>query len=207
MQRRIGLTGGIATGKTTVSNYLAQHHKIPVLDADVFAREAVMVGSPILAAIATRYGSDILQADGSLDRSQLGQVVFTNESERRWLEAQIHPYVRDRFQQSLAEYPEDATIVCAIPLLFEAELTHLVSEIWVVACGATQQLARLQARNHLDVTAAQQRIDAQMSLTEKCARADVVLDNSRTLPALYEQVDAQISPSALAYSSKKSSLN
>ena len=91
--RRIGLTGGIASGKSTVSRYLEERYGLPVLDADIYARQAVVVGSPILWALRDRYGAAVLQADGSLDRRQLGQIVFNDLEERRWLERQIHPFV------------------------------------------------------------------------------------------------------------------
>ena len=90
-QRIIGLTGGIATGKSTVSDYLQKKHRLPVLDADDYARRAVEPGSPILEAVANRFGAAILRPDGRLDRSRLGEVVFSHPAERQWLEQQIHP--------------------------------------------------------------------------------------------------------------------
>lgn len=189
MQRRIGLTGGIATGKSTVSDYLAERHHLPVLDADVFARQAVASGSGILEAIAARYGNGILQADGSLNRPKLGQIIFGDATEKVWVETQIHPYVRDRFAQELALLPSTATVVLSIPLLFEAKLTEIVTEIWVVHCAADQQRERLMARNSLTVAQAQQRIESQLPLAQKCAAADVVLDNSGSHDRLYKQID------------------
>ncbi|NJN22177.1 MAG: dephospho-CoA kinase, partial [Leptolyngbya sp. RL_3_1] len=133
-QRIIGLTGGIATGKSTVSDYLAQHHGLPVLDADIYAREAVASGTDILAAIAQRYGSRVLKPDGTLDRPVLGQIIFTDPTEKTWIEQQIHPFVRQRFAEHMAELADSVVVVQAIPLLFEANLTEQVTEIWVVAC-------------------------------------------------------------------------
>ena len=188
-RRIIGLTGGIATGKTTVAKHLSQVHRLPVLDADVYAREAVQLGSPILRAIADRYGADILLPDGGLNRQRLGDIVFQDAAEKRWLEQQIHPYVRDRFAQAMQDFVEDQTVVQAIPLLFEAGLTDQVTEIWAVACPEDQQLARLMQRNGLSLEQAQARIRSQMPLAEKTARADVVLDNSGEVSALLAQVD------------------
>lgn len=188
-QRRIGLTGGIGTGKSTVARYLAERYGLPVLDADVYAREAVAAGSPILGAIAARYGPGAQLEDGSLDRRRIGEIVFHDPAERRWLEQQIHPYVRQRFHQALEALPEDATVVLAIPLLFEAGLTGLVSEIWVVACPLAEQVARLKARDRLSDSQIVARIASQMDLAQKVAQADVVLDNSQTPEALYAQVD------------------
>ena len=198
--RIIGLTGGIGTGKTTVSHYLATAYQLPVLDADIYAREAVQLGSPVLKAIAQRYGCDILLPDGSLNRRQLGQIVFSSPLERRWLEQQIHPYVRDRLVEAINELSlgntparsPDSTVVLVVPLLFEAGMTNLVTEIWVVRCCEQQQLQRLMQRDRLTLEQAQARIDSQLPIEEKAARADVVLDNSSTPDALLKQVDAAL---------------
>jgi dephospho-CoA kinase len=190
-QRIIGLTGGIATGKSTVSAYLAAHHGLPVLDADVYARQAVAVGSPILGAISHRYGTTLLNPDGSLNRQQLGEIVFHNVAEKQWLESQIHPYVRTCFASAMEQLP-DQTVVQTIPLLFEANLTDQVTEIWVVTCDPSQQLDRLMQRNHLTHEQAQARIASQMPLAQKVAQADVVLNNSGDRASLFQQVDAAL---------------
>lgn len=188
----LGLTGGIATGKSTVATYLTERYGWPVLDADLYARQAVAVGSAGLAAIATRYGADILQPDGQLNRRRLGEIIFQDPQEKTWLEQQIHPFVRQRFDQESQGYPPQQPLVYAIPLLFEAQLTGLVSTIWVVACDPDQQQQRLIQRDHLSPTQAQQRIDSQMPLADKCDQADVVLDNSCDRNALYRQIDHHI---------------
>ncbi|MDJ0736961.1 MAG: dephospho-CoA kinase [Nostocaceae cyanobacterium] len=191
-KRIIGLTGGIATGKTTVANYLAEHYNIPILDADIYAREAVAVGSPILDAIAHRYGKQILLADGSLNRQQLGEIIFNNPEERHYIESLIHPYVGDRFRAEIA-LSSVTTLVLVVPLLFEAGMSDLVTEIWVVTCGEQQQLERLIQRNNLTLEQAKARIQSQMPLAEKVARADVVLDNTFNIKELFKQVDMAIS--------------
>lgn len=190
-RRLIGLTGGIGTGKSTVSHYLATAYQLPVLDADIYAREAVQLGSPVLGAIAERYGSNILLPDGTLNRSNLGQIVFSNPSERRWLEQQIHPYVRERMLEVIYELPIQ-TVILVVPLLFEVGMTDLVTEIWVVRCSKQQQLERLMLRNQLTLEQAQARIHSQLPIEEKVARADIVLDNSFTLEHLLKQVDLAI---------------
>lgn len=190
MTRIIGLTGGIATGKSTVSNYLADYYQLRILDADIYAREAVTVGSPILEKIFQRYGQTVKQPDGSLHRTALGDIIFQHHQEKQWLESQIHPYVRSRFFTALQDNPDPTSpVVCVIPLLIEANLIDLVTEIWVVTCNFTQQLERLQKRNHLSQAQAQARIQSQMPLTEKVKFADVVLDNSLDLATLQQQVD------------------
>ncbi|MEQ9668245.1 dephospho-CoA kinase [Coleofasciculus sp. G2-EDA-02] len=188
LKRIIGLTGGIGTGKTTVSNYFADTYQLPILDADIYAREAVQPGSPILNRIITRYGSDVQLPDGTLNRKRLGEIVFPNPGERQWLEQQIHPYVRDRIKSQL-NTSESPTVVLVIPLLFEANMTDLVTEIWVVSCPQEQQIQRIRERDRLSVEQAQSRLDSQLPLAEKVARADVVLDNSYTRDSLLQQVD------------------
>lgn len=188
MKRIIGLTGGIGTGKTTISNYLAQHHQLPVLDADIYAREAVQPGSPILSEIFERYGVAVKLPDATLNRKGLGDIIFNHPDEKQWLEQQIHPYVRDRIQSELDTIIAP-TLVLVIPLLFEAEMTDLVTEIWVVSCSPEQQLQRMMERDQLSLEQAQARINNQLPLEEKMARADVVLNNSSTLEALLQQVD------------------
>lgn len=195
--RLIGLTGGIGTGKTTVSNYLAKVYGLPILDADLLAREAVQPGSPVWKSIVTHYGDLILLEDGTLNRQKLGDIVFSNVEERRWLEAQIHPDVRQRLLEGIqhlmrGEGREDRgliTVVLAVPLLFEANFTDLCTEIWVVYCEPEQQLERVSGRGNISLAQAQARIESQLPLLEKCRQADVVLDNSSTLEVLYQQVD------------------
>jgi dephospho-CoA kinase len=187
--RLIGLTGGIGTGKSTVTDYLHRRYNFPILDADIYARDAVAIGAPILSAIAERYGADLLRSDGTLDRPRLGTIVFSQPHERRWLESQIHPYVRECFAREISHLTANATAVLAIPLLFEAKLTALTSEIWVVSCDRHTQLQRIMTRDRLDRSAAALRIDSQMPLDDKIALADVHLDNSTNIADLEAQID------------------
>jgi dephospho-CoA kinase len=187
--RLIGLTGGIATGKSTVANYLANTYNLPILDADIYARDAVSIGSPILSQIAERYGkAEILLADGNLNRAKLGEIIFNQPKERIWIENIIHPYVRNCFLNTINE-SSATTLVLVIPLLFEAGLENLVSEIWVVYCSEEQQKQRLIERNNLTNEQAAARINSQLSLSEKISRGNVVLDNSTTLESLLQQID------------------
>ena len=187
LKRTIGLTGGIGTGKTTVANYLA-HRQLPILDADIYAREAVQEGSPILDEIFERYGVAVKLPDGTLNRKGLGEIIFRYPVEKQWVEQQIHPYVRDRIVAELNTL-EVSTIVLVVPLLFEANMTDLVTEIWVVSCLPQQQLQRIIERDRISEEQAQIRINNQLPLQDKVTRADVVLDNSSTPDALLEQVD------------------
>lgn len=188
-QRRIGLTGGIATGKTTVSNYLAQAYQLPILDADIYAKDAVQLGSPVYSQIVERY-NNIQLADGTLNRQRLGEIIFGDTHERQWLEQQIHPYVRSRFQSELKILIAAPTVILVIPLLFEAGMTDLVTEIWVVSCSSEQQIRRLQTRDSLTRQQALARINSQMPLKEKVAKAGIILENSDSKPEiLLQQID------------------
>lgn len=191
MKRIIGLTGGIATGKSTVANYLASTYKLPIFDADVYSREAVAPNSPILKTIQQRYGEQILLDDGNLNRQKLGEIIFSNSQERRWVESLIHPYVRHRFLEHIHN-TSAITLILVVPLLFEAKMINLVTEIWVVSCSEQQQLQRLMHRNNLTLEEAQTRINSQMPIAQKIACADVVLDNSSTVKELLQQIDKAI---------------
>jgi dephospho-CoA kinase len=188
LRRIVGLTGGIATGKSTVASYLAGLG-VPILDADVYARQAVQPGFQVLNLIAQRYGLAVVSSDGQLNRKALAEIVFSNQSERLWLEAQIHPYVRDRLQTELQFLLHTPVVVMVVPLLFEAQMTDLVTEIWVVACPQSVQLQRLITRDSLTLDQAKSRTDSQLPLSEKIAQADVVLDNSSSRAVLLQQVD------------------
>ncbi|MEM7714764.1 MAG: dephospho-CoA kinase [Cyanobacteria bacterium P01_A01_bin.68] len=191
MKRVIGLTGGIATGKTTVADYLADAYNLPILDADIYAREAVAPNSPLLQQIVKRYGEKILLADGSLNREQLGEIIFNDQQERLWVDNLIHPYVGDRIFAGIKETSAE-TLIAVVPLLFEAEMTDLVTEIWVVTCSPKQQLNRLIERNQLTLEQAQARISSQMALNEKAKKADIVLNNNSVVEELLQQVDIAI---------------
>ena len=180
-QRRIGLTGGIATGKSTVGRLL-EAEGLPVLDADHYAREVLAPGSPGAAAVLQRFG-DTVRADGTgrewptVNRGALGSIVFSDPSEKRWLEELVHPLVRQRFDQALAELVAEPTVVLMIPLLFEAGLEGICSEIWLVDCDEAQQLERLMQRDGLNAVEAEARINAQWPLAKKRPLSDVLIDN------------------------------
>lgn len=185
-QRIIGLTGGISTGKSTVANYLASSYDYPILDADIYARDALT--PKLMGILHDRYGSKILMGDRTLDRAKLGEIVFNNLEERTWLESQIHPYVRARLKLE-AELHSPMPLVMVVPLLFEAGMQDLVTETWVVTCSQELEIERLMHRDRLDIDAAKLRIASQMSIYEKMAIADFRIDNSTTLAELYHQVD------------------
>jgi dephospho-CoA kinase len=190
-QRRIGLTGGIATGKSSVGRLLVAQG-LPVLDADAFAREALGAGSAGAQAVLTRYGASVRQAAAGsaaaeaavIDRAALGRIVFADPAERQWLEQLVHPLVRQRFQAELERLAAEPIVVMMIPLLFEADLEGLCSEVWLVDCDEAQQLERLMARDQLSETEARARINAQWPLERKRELADRRIDNRNGPDAL-----------------------
>ncbi len=193
MQRRIGLTGGIASGKSTVGRLLEQRGW-PVLDADRFARDALAPNSASTCAVVARYGTVVGDAS-ELNRSELGQIVFNNPVEREWLEQLVHPLVRQRFFHELQRLQNAPVVVLMVPLLFEAGLETLCSEVWLVDCEPQQQLNRLLRRNGLSEIEAQARLDAQWPLEQKRPLADVVINNRGSTDALIDQVNRYAPPS------------
>jgi len=187
----LGVTGGIASGKSTVVALLADLGA-QVVSADQLSRDLVEPGKPALAALVTRFGETILNSDGTLDRKGLGERVFADPEARRDLEAILHPAIaklsRQRLQQAVDQVGPDGLVVYEAPLLYEAGAEDRVDRVLTVTVAEDVQLQRLTKRDQCDVTAAQQRIDAQMPQEEKARRADYVLDNSADLPALKSKV-------------------
>lgn len=187
---RIGLTGSIACGKSTVSRMLAERGA-RIIDADVLAREVVRPGEAAWSLIVDYFGQDILLSDRQIDRTKLGQIVFTDEEARRVLNGIVHPAVRSRMRELADEAEQEGVrlIVLDIPLLYESKLEHMVDQVVVVSCTEEQQLARLLARNGFSDEDARSRIASQMPIAEKVARAHHVIDNSGTLIETERQVD------------------
>lgn len=184
----IGLTGGIASGKSSVADLLAARGAI-VIDADLLAREVVEPGTPGLAAVVDRFGAGVLSPDGSLDRPALGRVVFADPRARRDLEAIIHPAVRSRAAALTAAAGDDAVVVQMIPLLVETGQEDSFDLVVVVDIPAETQLARVQARDGLGEDEALARMGAQASREARLAAADVVITNDGTLADLEAQVE------------------
>ena len=193
MQRRIGLTGGIASGKSSVGRLL-EARGWPVLDADQYAREALAPNTSAAKSVAQRFGAAVGSA-ADLDRKALGRIVFRDAEERRWLETLVHPHVRDRFQQELERHSQAPVVVLMIPLLFETGLETLCSEVWLVDCEPHQQLERLMRRSGLNEADAQARLAAQWPLSRKRPLADRVIDNRGSADALEAAVNRCDPPS------------
>ncbi|MCT2194079.1 dephospho-CoA kinase [Paenibacillus sp. MB22_1] len=187
----IGLTGGIATGKSTVSRLLAERGAA-IIDADVIAREIMEPGHPVLAAVSERFGPGVLHPDGTLNRKKLGEIVFSNPEERKALEALTHPAIRAEMKRRMEELEAadpHRLVVADIPLLYESGLDPLYDQIMVVYVPREVQLTRLMLRDGLSKEAAEQRISAQMDIEIKKERADILIDNSGGLEETKRQID------------------
>lgn len=186
----IGLTGGIASGKSTVSRILERLGAV-VIDADQLAREAVMPGVPAHRAIVDTFGGGVLLPDGTIDRKALGSIIFADFSARKRLEAIMHPAIRALAEQRLAELRRSGAPVAVYmaALLVEAGATDRVDEVWVVYVDRETQVRRVMARDGLSRSEAEQRLAAQMSMEEKAARGQVVIDNNGTPEELERRVE------------------
>ena len=187
--QRLALTGGIGTGKSHVAARL-RAHGIPVVDADVLAREAVAPGSPGLAAVVARFGPHLLRSDGSLDRAGLAAIVFRDAEARRDLEALVHPIVRRLTDAFFDALPTDTPwAVAEIPLLYETGRDRDFDGVIVAACSPDAQLARVMARDGVASDEVARRMAAQWPIGDKRARADYVISTEGTLADTDAQVD------------------
>jgi dephospho-CoA kinase len=187
--RVIGLTGGIASGKSTVAEILAGLG-VPVIDADQLARAVVAPGEAALAAIVAAFGEEVINPDGSLNRTALGAIVFADPAARKRLEAITHPAIARLAEARLAELRQQGASVAIYlaPLLIEAGVTRRVDEIWVVYADRETQLGRLMARDGSTREQAERRLAAQMPMEEKAKQGRVVIDNRGSREELERRV-------------------
>ncbi|HHW7943462.1 TPA: dephospho-CoA kinase [Staphylococcus aureus] len=177
MPKVIGLTGGIASGKSTVSELLSVFG-FKVVDADKAAREAVKKGSKGLAQVREVFGDEAIDENGEMNRRYMGDLVFNHPGKRLELNAIIHPIVRDIMEEEKQEYLKQGyNVIMDIPLLFENELENTVDEVWVVYTSESIQMDRLMQRNNLSLEDAKARVYSQISIDKKSRMADHVIDN------------------------------
>ena len=178
---KIGLTGGIASGKSTVLTYF-KDKGIPYIDADIVAREVVEPGTEGLKAIVDTFGSHVLHDDGTLNREALGAIVFHNEEKRQLLNSCLKTHIRNRIMELTSQYEQGNTpiLIYDIPLLIEGEWYTMMDEVWLVYVNETTQIERLMSRNGYTREDALARINSQMRLDDKRAYADVIIDNNGT---------------------------
>ena len=189
----IGLTGGIASGKSTVATELRKQN-VPVFDADEVSRNAVAKGSKGLALVAEVFGAEYLTADGEMDRAKISQLVFSDKEALKTLEGILHKIVWDEAEAFLAEAREQKAklAVLDVPLLIETKWHERVDLVWLVAVSKEQQIKRAMIRSGMTEEEVKARIAAQMSLEDKKKFADVVLDNSGALEETLEQVHKEL---------------
>ena len=185
---RVGLTGGIASGKTTVANMFAELGAV-VIDTDVIAREVVAPGQPALDEIAQTFGESVITAAGRLDRAAMRQLVFSDDVARKRLEAIVHPRIQDETRRQ-SEQAGGVYQIIAIPLLVESALKSFVDRVLVVDCDEETQIRRLLVRDAENETQARRMLAAQSSRTERLAIADDVISNNGTLADTHDQVTA-----------------
>lgn len=186
----IGLTGGIASGKSTVSAYLVAMGAV-LIDADQIAREVVLPGTPALNKIEQLFGTEVITEEGTLNRKKLGELVFANESSRKLLEGILHPEIREIMNQRMNQLEADnprRLVVVDVPLLYESGLASMFEKVMLVFVPREIQLERLMNRDGLSRGQAEARLEAQMPIEQKVQLADFVIDNSGTL----EETGAQL---------------
>ncbi|EPS4399501.1 dephospho-CoA kinase [Listeria monocytogenes] len=193
MGKTIGLTGSVATGKSTVSNMI-QQAGIPLVDADIAARKVVEPGTEGLKEIVAYFGEEILLADGTLDRAKLGEIIFKDKEKREKLNEITHPRVKDYMLEARERFfrSGEELVFFDIPLLFESHLESLVDQIVVVWTTPETELKRLMERNNLTKEDALRRIESQMGIDEKARKADFVIDNNESLEKTQKQVNTFI---------------
>ncbi len=181
-QRRIGLTGGIASGKTTITNYIREYKNIPILDADNLSRELIKPNTYGYKKILDYFGNKIIDhknnSERTINRKLLRNIIFQNSESKEWIEKLLHPLIKEKMIEECSKYKNNQTIVLVIPLLFEAKFEDICTEIWLVKCPKELQKKRLITRDKISEKEAYDSINLQLSFEEKRKFSDIILDNS-----------------------------
>lgn len=183
----IGLTGGIASGKTTVANLFQEHFSIDIVDADIIARQVVEVGTPGLSAVIEHFGEDILQDDGHLNRSALRERIFADPKEKQWLNATLHPLINQQMAEQLKLVTSPYGLL-VVPLLIENQLQSMVDRVLVIDVDEQTQISRTMARDKVDEQQARAILAAQATRAERLAMADDVIKNGAKNRQLLPQI-------------------
>lgn len=186
----LGLTGGIASGKSTTAEYLASKN-IPIIDADKIARQVVLPGERALKKLEKEFGSDILNEDGTLNRLALAGFLFSSKEDRQLINDIMQPEIRKAIEKEAQEFAKQDLdlVVVDIPLLYEQKYQNMVDKIMVIAVSEETQLERLMARDDLSTAQAKKRVLSQMPIAAKVQAADIVIDNEQDREELYKQLD------------------
>ena len=181
-QRRIGLTGGIASGKTTITNYIKKYKNIPILDADNLSRELIKPNTYGYKKILDYFGNKIIDnkknSESAINRKLLRNIIFKHSESKEWIEKLLHPLIKEKMIEECSQYKNTQTLVLVIPLLFEAKFEDICTEIWLVKCPREIQKKRLMKRDKISEKEAYDSINLQLSFEEKRKFSDIILDNS-----------------------------
>jgi len=181
-QRRIGLTGGIASGKTTITNYIRKYKNIPILDADNLSRELIKPNTYGYKKILDYFGNKIIDNTNNskreINRKLLRKIIFKNSESKEWIEKLLPPLIKEKMVTECSQYKNNQTILLVIPLLFEAKFEDICTEIWLVKCPKELQKKRLIIRDKINAKEAEESINLQLSFEEKRQFSDIILDNS-----------------------------
>ncbi len=180
-QRRIGLTGGIASGKSTIANYINKYRDIPILDADHYSKELIKPNSKGYKEVLAYFGDQIVDhysSENDINIELLKKIIFNNSKHRNWIQNLLHPLIKEKMIAQCNQFEKNKILLLVIPLLFEAKFTDLCTEIWLVKCPKEIQKKRLIKRNKISDYEAEKIINIQLNFEEKSKFSDVILDNS-----------------------------
>ena len=180
-QRRIGLTGGIASGKSTIADYIKKYKDIPILDADQYSKELIKPKSNSYKKVLAYFGPQIVDeysSENEINRALLKKIIFENSTHRTWIQNLLHPLIKEKMIEKCNQFEKNKILILVIPLLFEAKFTDLCTEIWLVKCPRELQKKRLMKRDKISNNEAEKIINLQLNFEDKSKFADVILDNS-----------------------------
>ena len=180
-QRRIGLTGGIASGKSTIANYIKKYKDIKILDADQYSKELIKPKSNCYKKVLAYFGPQIVDeysSENEINRALLKKIIFENSIHRKWIQNLLHPLIKEKMIEKCNLYKNHAIILLVIPLLFEAKFEDICTEIWLVKCSELEQIKRLVRRDKISEEEASKIIKLQLTFEAKTKLSDVILDNS-----------------------------
>ena len=180
-QRRIGLTGGIASGKSSIARYIKEYIDIPILDADQYSKELIKPKSNCYKEIIAYFGPQIVDEYSSvneINKALLKKIIFENSIHRKWIQNLLHPLIKEKMIEKCNQFDKNKILLLVIPLLFEAKFTDICTEIWLVKCPKEVQKKRLMKRNIISENEAEKIINLQLNFEDKSKFSDVILDNS-----------------------------
>ena len=181
-QRIIGITGGIASGKTTIAKYISNNTKIPIIDSDKIGKEELAINSDGYFKIIEHFGDNIIKNHlytREIDRKKLASIIFSDQREKEWLESILHPIIYCRIFNEIKKYKNEGIIILLIPLLFESNFNTLCNETWLIKCSKEEQLKRLIKRDQISESEAINRINSQWPLEKKILKADIIIENNK----------------------------